>query len=116
NDDLVTANSTGGNVSVLLGNGDGTFKTTAVNTTVQGLPGGASGPLKVRVSNVTNHGNRDLLALLPPGSTGDAEVLLGNGDGTFHVVNVLTTGGSTRSGIAGGDLNGDGLTDVVVVD
>jgi hypothetical protein len=115
NDDLVTANSTGGSVSVLIGNGDGTFSATAVTTAVAGVPAGG-GPLKVRVSNVTNSGKPDLLALLPPGSTGDAEVLLGNGDGTFHVGNVIATGGASRTAIAGGDLNGDALTDVVVVD
>lgn len=115
NDDLVTANSTGGSVSVLLGLGDGTFNPTAVTTAVAGIPAGG-GPLKVRVSNVTNSGKPDLLALLPPGSTGDSEVLLGNGDGTFHVGNVISTGGASRTAISGGDLNGDTLTDVVLVD
>ena len=115
NDDLVTANLGGGNVSVLLGNGDGTFNATPINTAVGGLTSGG-GPLKVRVSNLTNSGKPDLLALLPAGSAGDSEVLLGQGDGTFHVGNIISTGGAVRNAIAGGDLNGDGLTDLVLVD
>jgi hypothetical protein len=43
-------------------------------------------------------------------------VLLGQGDGTFHVGNIISTGGAVRNAIAGGDLNGDGLTDLVLTD
>jgi hypothetical protein len=113
NDDLVTANSADGTVSVLLGNGDGTFQTTAVTSVVSGVPSGG-GPLKVRSANMNNDAFPDLLGLLSPGSTGNAEVLLGNGDGTFHVGNVISTGASTYSAIAAGDLNGDGLTDITL--
>jgi hypothetical protein len=113
NDDLVTANAAGGNVSVLLGNGDGSFNTTAVNTAVAGVPAGG-GPLKVRSANLNNDAFPDLLGLLSTGSTGNAEVLLGNGDGTFHVGNIISTGSSGYNAIAAGDLDGNGLTDLVL--
>ncbi len=112
NMDIVTADSTGGAVSFLGGNGDGTFKG-AVNTAVPGVPAGG-GPLKVRTTNFTGSGNLDLLLLLDPGSNADADVMLGNGNGTFHLGTQVATHGGLRNAIAAGDLNGDGLTDAVV--
>ena len=112
--DLAVANSTGGTVSVLLGNGNATFKA-ATNTAVIGVPAGG-GPLKVRVANLNNDGAPDLLALLGPGSTGDAELMLGNADGTFHSGGIVATNGNQRIAIAAGDLNADGLTDLVIAD
>ena len=110
--DIVTADSTGGEVSFLANNGDGTFAA-PVNSTVEGSAMGG-GPLKVRLTDFNGDGVPDLLVLLSPGSSGDAVALLGNGDGTFHTGAVISTGGGTRNAIAAGDLKGLGLTDVVL--
>jgi hypothetical protein len=114
NDDLVTANAQGGSVSVLIGNGDGSFQTNAVTTSLGTAVGSGGGPLKVRVSNLNSDGLPDLICLLTPGSSGDAAVLLGNGDGTFHVGNVVGNGQGNYNAAAAGDLDGDGLTDMVL--
>ena len=111
--DIVTANSTGGSVSFLAGKGDGTFKA-KVDSAVVGSPAGG-GPLKVRSTNFNNDSFPDLLVLLSNNSSHlDGAVLLGNGDGTFHTGTTISTGGSTRTALAAGDLNGDGFTDAIV--
>lgn len=112
NDDLVTANEGDGTVSTLLQQPNGTFSS-AISTTVNGaVPGG--GPLKVRAAKLNSDNYPDLICLLGSGGSGDAEVLLGNGNGTFRVGNVINAGNGPYTGIAAGDLDGDLLTDMVL--
>src|SRR5216684_1815090 len=107
--DLAVANGgdfssgAGSNVTVLLGNGDGTFQT-ARAFAVDDIP------QSVAVGDFNGDGKLDLaVANL---RSGDVSVLLGNGDGTFQgAVNYAAAGASS---IAVGDFNGDGKLDLAV--
>ena len=102
--DLVTANYGSNNVSVLLGNGDGTFQS-AVNYAV-------SYPYSVAVGDFNGDGKLDLVTANYYGSN-TVSVLLGNGDGTFQIA-VNYAVGSAPSSVAVGDFNGDGKLDLAV--
>src|SRR5207248_2345115 len=102
--DLVVANSGNANVSVLLGNGDGTFHR-AANIVVGGLPS------SVAVADVNGDGRRDLVTA-NYGSSNSVSVLLGNGNGTFQGAVDFGVGFAPRS-VAVSDLNGDGRLDLV---
>src|SRR5206468_880727 len=86
--DLAVANgsSPGGSVSLLLGRGDGTFRT-AVNYGVGASPrsvavGDFNGDGKVDLA-VANASTFDYRSVPPITYDGNVSVLLGNGDGTF---------------------------------
>jgi hypothetical protein len=119
--DLATANlnqtssSDFGNVTVLLGNGDGTFSVPV------GYDAGAR-PFAITAGDFNNDGILDLAI----GSAGDPAVqqppavalFLGQGDGTFqpaqYVIAAASRVASARAGsIAAGDLNLDGNLDLV---
>jgi hypothetical protein len=98
------ANSTypNGTVSVLLGQGDGTFQS-AVN-----YPAG-SYPWSVVVADFNGDGKPDLAVAAPT-----VRVLLGNGDGTFQTTNISYVAGASPTAVAVGDFNGDGFPDLAV--
>ena len=73
--DLAVANTDGDTVSVLLGNGDGTFQPQVTYAV-------GSGPDAIVAGDFTGDGRLDL-AVANCGSN-DVSVLLGNGDGTFQ--------------------------------
>ncbi len=101
-EDVVTANSTTSSVSVLLGNGDGTFQSPINSAT-------AADPFSVAVGDFNRDGRQDVAVT---GSNG-VNVLMGNGDGTFQSA-VSYAAGNTPDGVAVGDFNGDGSPDLVV--
>ncbi len=92
------------NLSVLMGNGDGTFKA-QTNYTV------SASPFALGAADLNGDGFIDLV------TTGDIEgdisILLNNGDGTFKVAANMGAGFQPQ-GLAITDVNLDGIPDVVV--
>ncbi len=171
--DLVCATETAGaagqanpviSASVLIGNGDGTFKSamttqvgTAANLTSNyatfafgdfnndgfgdiatpfgilpgvgngtfgnpiALPfGGASASTQLpaapylAVGDFNGDGNLDLATLPVGANNGQLQLFLGNGKGAFTASAPLTVGTAGITSLAAADLNGDGLTDLLV--
>ncbi len=110
--DLAVANETVpyGTVSVLLGNGDGTFQA------ARDFPTGWGWSWSVAVSDFNGDGILDLALTTAAGFPNAADtvsVLLGRGDGTFLAPARYHAGITTRH-VAVGDLNGDSWPDLVV--
>src|SRR5262249_24081677 len=91
-------------VSILFGNGDGTFRTPVNYST-------GAGPRIVKVADLNGDGILDL-AVTNTGSN-NVSILLGNPDGTFKAAMNYAVGGNPAT-VAVGDLNGDGKLDLAV--
>jgi Calx-beta domain/FG-GAP-like repeat len=99
--DLAVANSSDGTVSVLLGNGNGTFQPAQKSDRVYAS--------SLAVGDFNADGKLDLAT----GSDGALSVLLGNGDGTFQPPSYINFPGTVS--VAVGDFNADGKLDLGVV-
>src|SRR5438132_9061040 len=103
--EVAVANYGSNTVSVLLGNGDGTFQPALT------LAADAN-PEFVAVSDFNRDGVPDLVVACS--GSNSVSVFLGNGDGTFQPArNFAANGGQS---VAVGDFNGDGVQDLAVAD
>ena len=98
-----------GSVSVLLGNGDGTFQDQKTYWV-------GNDPVAIVAGDFTGDSHLDLAVLNQitfPGTSGSVSVLLGNGDGTFQDQKTYWVGNDPVA-IVAGDFTGDGHTDLAV--
>jgi hypothetical protein len=106
--DLLVPNLT--TIQVFLGNGDGTFTPGRITSTQ--IPGvdGLCGPTSMAAADLDGDGNLDVVAAISCNNV--AEILYGNGDGTFQnpVVLPLEQGYNI---VQIADLNGDHLPDLI---
>jgi hypothetical protein len=104
--DLAVANYTSRTVSVLLGNGDGSFR-------AAGDYHFGGSPRFVTAGDFNRDGKPDLLVM--QSDTGDVSLLRGNGDGTFQDPVTVYNTPELGVSLAVGDFNRDGKLDLVVV-
>src|SRR5437016_5672023 len=105
--DLAGANYGSSDVSILLGNGDGTFRP-AVNYS------GLSAPVAVIVADFNHDGHADLAVSNSAGSA-PVTIFLGNGDGTFQAP-ISQQFGCKSISLTAADFNHDGKLDLAIVE
>ncbi len=106
NADLAVADLGSGDVTILLGDGHGSF------TTGQIIPLG-SDPAAIVTADFNNDGKIDLATANR--FSGDVTVLLGNGAGNFQIAGTVSAPGNPTS-LAAADFTGAGTVDLAVAD
>ncbi len=93
--DLVVGNGSGDGITILLGNGDGTFQGAGSYKTNENFA--------AAVGDFNGDGNLDVAA--------GGAIFLGNGDGTFQPAMSIPSSASVQ--IVAADVNGDGKLDLI---
>jgi hypothetical protein len=107
--DIVYPTPSDNSVTVLLGNGDGTFQTAQTY-----LAGDTLFPEGIAVGDFNFDGKPDLVVTNQDYHGTDA-ILMGNGDGSFQTPSIVDVGGNPVY-TAVSNLNGDGRPDIFTVD
>ena len=124
--DIITANEAGNSVSVLLGEGNGTFRPTMDIPITVPRPSGSSStpssnPVGVAVGDFNGDGNLDFVTANYGWPS--VSVVLGNGDGSFGTPQTIDTLIKTAAdtdpndpdpptAVVAADLSGDGFVDI----
>jgi hypothetical protein len=105
---LVTYSSAScGYVSIFLGNGDGTFQQTPINTSP------SYNPAATGIGDFNRDGRLDVAVAEQFGTISQVEILLGKGDGTFSTGTAYSVGSNPLS-VAVADFRGGGKLDLAV--
>ncbi len=103
--DMATSNTSSGSMSVLLGNGNGTFQAQQQITT-----GGS--PHGISALDVDGDGDLDLVSANE--NNNNLALSLNNGAGVFGAATTFDSGGSGEYPLVSADMNNDGITDLIV--
>lgn len=117
--DLLVASQVTNSVTVLLGNGDGTFSNPASSAS---YPVGRR-PTAIAVGEINTLTNSNLGFVVTNGDDNSYSVYAGNGDGTFTPVkgspfalpNVVANTEQAPTALTIADFNGDGIQDLAIV-
>jgi hypothetical protein len=105
--------SSGGQLLIASGNGDGTFQTPTV------LPSGGFYAEALALADFNNDGNLDVAVMnnckdSSCGTGGSVSIYLGSGNGTFSLLNTISLTSGNSTSVVAGDFNNDGVVDLAV--